>query len=43
MSGEIYLCQLYRLEEILACSQDRLSDVGLNFPLLVELCSIFFL
>jgi hypothetical protein len=32
--------QLYRLEEVLACSQDWLSSVGLQFPLPVELCSM---
>jgi hypothetical protein len=26
------------MEEVFACSQDRLSAVGLHFPLLVESC-----
>jgi hypothetical protein len=39
MSGEIFLTSVHRLEEVLACSQDRLSAVGFHFPLLVELCS----
>jgi hypothetical protein len=30
---------LYRFEEVLACSQERLSAVGLHFRRLVELCS----